>query len=226
MAIDVALLERGEPVVRLYGWDPGCISLGYTQSRNDVDGVLANELGLDVVERPTGGGAIYHAPSELTYAVVLPTGHPGLPADLYASYEHMASGVVEGLRSLGVDASYRRAQGGRDPFCYLREAGVAIVAGGRKISGGAQRRTRRAILQHGTIIVELDADLVARLFFEEVQRVHAGVGSLQDLGIEVSRTRLIEAVVAGYERSFPSDWDVAGPEASDVLLALTTSAAT
>ncbi len=199
MAIDEALLARGEAVVRLYGWRPGCVSLGYTQDPSDVDQAAIREHGFDVVERPTGGGAILHVPSEVTYCVVLPTDWPGLPGDLFEDYRYMSQGVLEALVGLGVEAGYRQATGGKDAFCYLREAGVSIVDGdGRKISGGAQRRTKDAVLQHGTVLVESDAGLQAELFGEDVERVRAGVGSLEALGIEVERDALVDRLAEAF----------------------------
>lgn len=199
MAADRQLLDEARPVVRLYGWRPACVSLGYTQRPEDaVDLAAVAELGLDTVERPTGGGAILHEASELTYAIVLPTGWPGLPTDLFASYRHMAEGVRLALRSLGLDAQYREARGGRDAFCYLREAGVAIAVNGRKISGGAQRRTARAVLQHGTILVRHDAALAARVFRRSEDEIARGVTSLAGEGVDIARDALVRRVAEAY----------------------------
>src|SRR5688572_12720264 len=81
MARDLELLAEGVPTVRLYAWKPACVSLGYAQPEADVDLDVAREFGLDVVRRPTGGGAILHEEDEVTYSVVLPKGLG--PADLF-----------------------------------------------------------------------------------------------------------------------------------------------
>lgn len=224
MAIDEALLARGEALVRLYGWRPGCVSLGYTQAPSDVDQAAIRGHGFDVVERPTGGGAILHVPSEVTYCVVLPTDWPGLPGDLFEDYRYMSHGVLKALAGLGVEASYRQATGGKDAFCYLREAGVSIVDGdGRKISGGAQRRTKDAVLQHGTVLVESDAGLQAELFDEDVERVRAGVGSLEALGIEIDRDELVDRLAQAFVETLePEEVDEEAPDALDDLLAEAT----
>lgn len=221
MAIDRALLERGDPVVRLYGWEPACVSLGYTQSADDVDGEAIEAQGFGLVERPTGGGAILHLPSEVTYCVVLPTDWDGLPGDLFDDYRYMSAGVLEALRELGVEADYRQAQGGKDAFCYLREAGVSVVDGdGRKVSGGAQRRTKDAVLQHGTVLVEEAVGLQAECFDEDADRIQAGVGSLERLGIEVDRGELVDRLAEGFVETLePARVETVGPEAVEPMAA-------
>ena len=75
MAIDQTLLERaaaGERWLRLYGWNPFCLSFGRNEPatrRYDADRI--ERLGLDVVRRPTGGRAVWHG-RELTYTVACP----------------------------------------------------------------------------------------------------------------------------------------------------------
>jgi lipoate-protein ligase A len=75
MAIDQALLdyswETGSPVFRVYQWNPFCISLGYHQKEDSLDLKMCRQEGVDVVRRPTGGRAVFHA-LEVTYAVVIP----------------------------------------------------------------------------------------------------------------------------------------------------------
>jgi len=206
MAIDEALLERAEPTVRLYGWRPGCVTLGYPQDEDAVDREAIEARGLDLARRPTGGGSIYHDPTEVTYCVVLPTDWEGLPGDLFPDYRYMSRGVLQALRELGVDAGYRRAQGGRRDFCYLREAGVSIVDGrGRKVSGGAQRRTKDAVLQHGTVIVERDVDQLAAIYDETTDAIEQGVGSLASLGLDVGREELVDELAEAFLATLGAD---------------------
>lgn len=209
MARDLALLEEGTPTLRLYGWDPACVSLGRAQDEDVVDGDALEALGVDVVQRPTGGGAILHNRAEVTYSVVVPQDAPGHPDDIPGSFTFCCLGVLNALRDLGVDAQVVSGEGGRDTLCYLREQGTNILAGGRKISGGAQRRTRTHVLQHGTVILDRDTERMARLLDSTPEAVREGVTSLPREGVEASRDEVVEALVAGYERA----WDVALEEA-------------
>lgn len=224
MAIDEALLDRRRPVVRLYGWRPGCVTLGYPQDEEAVDRETIEDHGLEVTRRPTGGGSIYHDPTEVTYCVVLPMDWDGLPGDLFEDYRYLSHGVLEALRDLGVEADYRRAQGGRRDFCYLREAGVSIVdERGRKLSGGAQRRTKDAVLQHGTVIVERDSERLAELYGETPEAIREGVGSLARLGVDVERGELVDRLAEAFVETLGAETvDEGGPAAVEELAAPST----
>ena len=199
MARDEALLASAEPVVRLYGWRPACVSLGRAQTEADVDMDAARAWGLDVVRRATGGGAILHEESEVTYAVVLPLDHPGLPRDITGSFATMSGGVVRALRMLGLPAEIESVPDNtREPLCYVRKQGTNVMVRGRKISGGAQRRTDKAVLQHGTVIVDDASERMARLFRAPAEQVRARVTSLEQEGVRVSREKLVEALAAGF----------------------------
>jgi len=202
MARDEALLAAGEPVVRLYGWRPAAVSLGRAQTEADVDAETARAWGLDVVRRATGGGAILHNEEEVTYAVVLPLDFPGLPRDIPGSFSFLSAGVVDALRSLGVDAEIESVPDNtRETLCYVRKQGTNVMVGARKISGGAQRRSDRAVLQHGTVIVSRDEERMARLFRTPVDDIRARVTSLEEEGVRVAREKLVEALSFGFRRS-------------------------
>lgn len=200
MARDEALLAEGTPAVRLYGWRPACVSLGRAQTESDVDLDAVREMGLDVVRRATGGGAILHAEDEVTYAVVLPLDHAGLPRDISGSFGFLSAGVVHALRALGLPAEVESVPDNtRETLCYVRRQGTNVMVRGRKVSGGAQRRTDRAVLQHGTVIVSQDAARMGRLFRTDEATIRARVTSLADEGVSVSREKLVEALVRGFE---------------------------
>lgn len=202
MARDEALLEEGTPTVRLYGWRPACVSLGRSQTEAEVDLEAARSWGLDVVPRCTGGGAILHNETEVTYAVVLPLDHPGLPRDIPGSFGFLGAGVVEGLRLLGLPAEVESVQENtRETLCYVRRQGTNVMVRGRKVSGGAQRRNGKAVLQHGTVIVDRDEERMARLFRTEPDVIRRRVTSLREEGLDVTREKLVEALVEGFRRS-------------------------
>lgn len=199
MARDVALLHEGVPTIRLYGWRPACVSLGYAQPQADVDAEAAERLGVDVVRRPTGGGAILHAENEVTYAVVLPRAMA--PPDLFDSYRFIAQGVRHALERFGLASEFLEGHSGREPLCYLREEGVSVGVGGRKISGGAQKRTRHAILQHGTLLLDSDVERNAALFRVPPERVRESVTSLRDEGRAPARAEVQSAMMWGLGRA-------------------------
>jgi lipoate-protein ligase A len=199
MARDLELLQRAEPVVRVYGWQPACVSLGYAQPEGLVDPLVARQEGVDVVRRPTGGGALLHDEVEATYAVVLPRAM--VPSDMGTSYRLLSSGVVHALESWGIEASFVEGVGGDANNCYLREEGISIAVAGRKISGGAQKRTRDAVLQHGTLLVRRDASRMARLMGGSAEKVAAKTVSLEELGVILTAAEAKRGLLEGFRRA-------------------------
>lgn len=171
MAVDRSLLERAEsegalPVLRLYWFDPPAITIGWHQDPGavlDLDAVSAD--GLEIARRVTGGRALLHD-GELTYCVAAPLEGP-FAGSLQQTFRAVAGAVASALRSLGVDArlSPGRRQpgpGGAAPPCLVSTGRHEITAGGRKIAGSAQRRTRRAFVQHGSILLGPGSERIVR----------------------------------------------------------------
>lgn len=173
MALDEALMARavrtGEWVLRVYAWSVPTLSLGRNQTaRGRYDLAAVAERGIGVVRRPTGGRAILHD-REVTYSVTAPAATAG---SLRASYERINRVLLHGLRALGVACETAGAAGrstapGLAP-CFEHPAPGELVHAGRKLAGSAQWRDERALLQHGSILVEGDQSLVASLLVDPV----------------------------------------------------------
>ncbi len=171
MAIDRWLLHRAEeevapPVLRLYPWDRPTLTLGRHQEV-DADGVdlaACAQLGVAVVRRPTGGRAVFHGPG-LTYAIVAPLPHPG--ATVVTCYRWAIAPLIAALASLGLPvAELGRTRGATGEArlraaCYAAPSAGEVALAGRKWIGSAQRRLRRAFLQHGAIPFTHDAAALA-----------------------------------------------------------------
>ncbi|MFQ5910766.1 MAG: biotin/lipoate A/B protein ligase family protein, partial [Thermoplasmata archaeon] len=165
MAMDEAVMEaRAEgsvpPTLRLYGWRPRAVSIGYFQRLHDeVDIERCRELGIDVVRRLTGGGAVFHD-VEVTYSVVAHEASDSIPQNLQGSYELICAGIVEGLRNAGIEAGLSPAND--------------IVVGSEKISGNAQTRRRGILLQHGTILLDIDHETMFRILKTSEEKTRKG----------------------------------------------------
>jgi lipoate-protein ligase A len=156
MAIDQALLERagaGERWLRLYRWAPHCLSFGrHEPALRRYDRPKIAERGLDLVRRPTGGRAVWHA-EELTYALAVPGDVLGGSRQAYEEIHRM---LLAALGLLGVWAEMapaRRTAGLEAGSCFASPAGGEIVIGGRKVVGSAQLREGAGLLQHGSILL-------------------------------------------------------------------------
>ena len=147
MALDEAVSEdimngSSPPTIRFYTWKPGAVSIGYFQSMKDeVNLDTCRELGIDCIRRWTGGGAVYHdAKGEITYSLIAPASL--FPKNIIRSYEMICGWIVNGLKTLGIDAVFSPVND--------------VLVGGKKISGSAQTRRGGVLLQHGTVLYDLD----------------------------------------------------------------------
>ena len=175
MAVD-EVLWRGRraatssPTLRFFAWAPPTVSLGYGQSLDqELDQAVCRALGVGLVRRPTGGSAIYHdgPERELTYSVTATNDDLGVGTDLLASYRWIARALARGLRELGarVEIVERRREYGPVPaFCFARTGTYELELDGRKIVGSAQRRHGKSFLQHGSILLDVDAARIAAIF--------------------------------------------------------------
>ena len=159
------------PTVRCFAWSPPTVSLGYGQPLDrHVDVTACRRLGVGIVRRLTGGSAIYHdgPERELTYSVVAAADDIGGGArDLLHSYQWIGRALAAGLQALGAPVEMvgvARADEPTPAFCFARTGSCEIEIRGRKLVGSAQRRFGRTFLQHGSILLGVDADRLAAIF--------------------------------------------------------------
>lgn len=160
MAVDEVLwawsARTGRCCWRFYRWTPATLSLGYFQPYEDRRRHPASE-NCPVVRRLSGGGAILHD-AELTYSFVLPAGHR-LAARRLRLYQTVHTTLIDVLAQRGIAASLcaepnRAAAAERQPFlCFQRRSPGDVLCGPAKIAGSAQRRSRGAVLQHGSVLL-------------------------------------------------------------------------
>jgi lipoate-protein ligase A len=208
MGLDEALLESAShggslPVLRFYGWKPRAVSVGYFQGlEEEVDIRACEDRGVNVTRRITGGGAVFHH-AELTYSIIFPADHPLAGDSIHDSYHILCGGVIRGLALLGLNAR----------FAPIND----ILCGGRKISGNAQTRRRNTVLHHGTLLLDLDADLMFTLLRVPSEKmkgrlirdVKDRVTSLRDQGISAGFGEAGAAMTEGFRQAL--DLEFADP---------------
>ncbi len=198
MARDEALLAActdpsNRPTLRFYAWSPATISLGYFQTIDELYSQPPAIRDLPVVRRTTGGGAILHD-LEVTYSIVLPIDHAlvaGRPNRLYElAHEAIIAAVGPIAQRFGCgeggDSCDQSSQ--RGPFfCFARRHALDVVVpdgaatgGFAKLAGSAQRRTRKAILQHGSIMLD-------RRFTEQPVATWRALGNVRTFDDAVER---------------------------------------
>jgi lipoate-protein ligase A len=173
MAIDEAILEFAghgvvPPTLRLYGWTPACLSLGYAQPIKDVDIDQLQELGWEIVRRPTGGRAILHT-DELTYSVCGPNSEPRLIGGVLKSYQRLSFALLEALDLMGITAdtasksASQQTQAGDNPICFEVPSNYEITVDSKKLIGSAQARRKSGMLQHGSLPLSGDLTRILKV---------------------------------------------------------------
>lgn len=185
MAMDEALLNfvsRGEidPVIRFYTWNPATLSIGYFQRlTKEIDIDKVEEKGYGLVRRQTGGRGVLHD-KELTYSVIVPESHPGMPSTVTEAYRVISEGLLEGFKHLGFDASFAiprskeeraKLKQSRSAVCFDAPSWYELVVEGRKIAGSAQVRQKGVILQHGSLLQDVDIDDLFDMFIFKNERL-------------------------------------------------------
>jgi lipoate-protein ligase A len=146
--------------LRFYQWSPPAVSLGKGQPFTVVDLARCRAAGVDVVQRPTGGWAIFHT-DELTYSVAAHSDESAVAGPLLEAYKSLSAALIAGLQRLGLDASLAPAPApaSKDGLIacfavpYNNEITVTERSGasGKKLMGSAQFRNQRRLLQHGSL---------------------------------------------------------------------------
>ncbi|RJQ43846.1 MAG: lipoate--protein ligase family protein [Anaerolineaceae bacterium] len=160
MAVDEAILESTANLLqpttlRLYSWNPFCLSLGYSQSIADIDETRLKARGWDLVRRPTGGKAILHA-DELTYSICASNSDPHVRGSVLESYQHLSKGLIAAMQMVKLDviSEPHKSPSERNttkPICFEVPSDYEITLNGKKIIGSAQVRKKDGVLQHGAI---------------------------------------------------------------------------
>lgn len=175
MRIDSELLEEAilhnynDPIFRLYGWSPMCISLGRNQKEGVGVNIGVNFKDIDVVRRVTGGRALLHD-NEITYSCIVPITYIPNGESVTASYKYISSYLIRFFETLGVKLSIgeNKKVSTKFDYCMLVSTGADVCYEGKKIIGSAQFRKNGYILQHGSILFGYNKELLKNLFHEEV----------------------------------------------------------
>jgi len=199
MAIDEALMgfvSKGisPSTIRFYGWKPPCVSVGFFQSVNEeVNISKAKDFGVDIVRRYTGGGAVFHE-TEITYSIIIP--EKEVAKDIIESYSYICQGIILGLKGLGIKATFKPIND--------------VVVDTKKISGNAQTRKMGVVLQHGTILVNVDVEKMFSLLRvskekvsdKDIKNVRERVTWInRELNSEVALVKIEECLIQGFSKA-------------------------
>jgi len=222
MAVDEAILETmghrdSLPTLRLYAWEPACLSLGYAQPIGDVDIPRLQARGWEMVRRPTGGRAVLHI-DELTYSVIAPLNDPRVSGTLLESYHRLAKALVEALRLLVLPVEVQEqaaipATYNTNPVCFEVPSTYEITVDGKKLVGSAQARRKDGVLQHGSLPLSGDLTRILQVLVypDEVARSRAAkrlLARATTVGTALGRIPKWEEAVQAFSAAFQSVFDL------------------
>ena len=232
MAIDEAIMIAHReglvpPTIRFYQWSPAAVSLGYFQDlEKEIDVDVCKNLGIDIVRRPTGGKAVLHD-KELTYSFIIRENHPLVNDSILETYKKISGGIIRGLSYLGIKAELvplreklKSTPSGNEAkseiphsdiksICFSVPSQYEVQVEGKKIVGSAQVRKREIVLQHGSLLIELEKDKLFSVFnFPSVQirerlKIRFKATSLEEiLKKKINFSELSEILPRGFEEEF------------------------
>ena len=191
MQIDSDLLDnaisqsRKEPILRLYGWSPACISLGRNQNDNFVDSNILKQNNIDVVRRLTGGRALLHD-KELTYSYITPIDIIPNGNNVSESYKYISSLWINVFSKFGINLEIGSLPRhiSKNNYCMAISTGADLCYNGKKFIGSAQCRKQGYILQHGSILIDYNKDILNKIFNEKTD--FSAIISLKEINPEIS----------------------------------------
>ena len=194
MAIDDALLsnykEGDLPILRLYTWNKDSLTIGVSQNFSTYTFIKNPDK--NAAKRITGGGILFHG-HDVSYSLVIPT---QLLKDfnIKESYENICSFILKFYNNLGLDVCYakddKNVQLSKSEYCQVGFEAYDILVNGKKIGGNAQRRTKKAIFQHGSIPINRTKD------------DEKFGNSLEDVNIDLTFDEVIKLLIASFNESF------------------------
>ena len=189
--LDYAIAESlKEPIFRLYGWSPACISLGRNQKDDFLDYDFLKSENIDVVRRLTGGRALLHD-NEVTYSFICPFSYLKNGENVTESYKEISQFLIDKFKKLGIELIF----GGEKPihtkfdYCMLISTGADLCYRGKKLIGSAQCRKEGYILQHGSILYDCDKHLLEKIFHEDIST--NSIISIKEVNPNIEKTDII-----------------------------------
>jgi lipoate-protein ligase A len=242
MARDEFALQRareGKPSVRLYAWERLTLSVGRGQQvERQIDLDACRRLGIPVVRRITGGRAVLHG-TDLTYAVAAPLTGPGAGAfgpaarqGIPGLYRELSRVFVRFFEQLGCAPQVQVYTGRQraelaSPVCFATPSAFEILLDGRKLVGSAQRLLPDAFLQHGSIPLAPQGDVLAQVFRDGAGEAMGGaMTDLTSAGVlpRISLAEVRERLLACFSAEFgvelvPTVWTAEEEAAVEALAA-------
>jgi len=156
-----------EHIVRTYPWDEPvlmiwrtnkCAMLGSNQiAQAELDVRYAEQEGIQIVRRSSGGGTIFTDPGTLLYTMIQPYSDEYYPLDI--ARQQVGGPVAEALEKMGIPA---RVEGRND-----------ILVDGKKVSGLAQYVQNGRVCTHGSLLYDADLEMLTRVIRVDDEKIRS-----------------------------------------------------
>ena len=195
MEIDSRLLDNAidkdlkEPIFRLYGWSPACVSLGRNQKDDFLDREFLKSKNIDIVRRLTGGRALLHD-NEITYSYICPISSLKNGENVTESYKEISEILINGFKKLAIELDFGgvKKYKGHIDYCMLISTGADLCWQNKKFIGSAQFRKNGYILQHGSILYDYDKNLLEEIFKEKV----SSIVSVKEINPDITKNDILD----------------------------------
>lgn len=189
------LMQTQDEVFMLWQNVPTALLGKHQDAYAELDLDYTKEKGIQVVRRLSGGGTVFCDLQNMQYSFIT----DAVEEDGENAFSRFAAPVVDALKNLGLAAEFT----GRND----------IVINGKKVSGNAQYRYRNRILHHGTLLFDVNREMLAGALrsrpikFEKkaVKSVSSRIGTIKDWLPEMTVTQFMtylkEHIVKWYDIS-------------------------
>ena len=210
MAVDEYLFNLAKDghstFLRFYTWLRPTASLGCSQNINKVlNFEECQKRGVDIVRRMTGGKLVLHH-LEVTYSVTSSRSDI-FTTTLENSYRLISEALISGLKLMGLPANlasstpsgYARSH----LPCFAYPARNEVEVNNKKVIGSAQKRAGPCFLQHGSIPLVKEIELLAAISYGLNRERQDNLSSLSDaLGQKIEYQEAVDYLIDGFRQYF------------------------
>ncbi len=200
--LDIAITEKiNEPILRLYGWSPSCVSLGRNQTAESINIEYCKKNNIDIVKRLTGGRGLLHD-QELTYAFICPETLLECNNSVIASYKEISGALIEGFKEAGIILTFPENKKANTKFdyCMSISTGADLSYDDKKLIGSAQLRKHSYILQHGSILFDYNPQTIKEIFNENIDS--ESITTMKEINPKIKISDLSKHIISGFEKHF------------------------
>jgi lipoate-protein ligase A len=171
---------KSPPTIRFAEYWPSAVSVGYTQKIKEViDLGECTKLGVDIARRSSPGGAVF-LKKDMALSAIIIAPRELLNADVRKNYLELYDRIISALSQLGITATFKRPND--------------LLVNGKKICGGTQNQTSKAVFVAGTILYDVDKETMSKVLVLDSD-INERVTSVKEHS-EASKEELLKALVS------------------------------